>query len=110
MRPDRWRRFGGASFSLSLSEFHARLYLTAREYDALLKHQHGKCCVRGCRATEAGVIWAHPARCAGRALVASRPRHAGVKHRAQRGPSGVDPWHTKFTTGDLQSALAYATA
>jgi len=30
-----------------------RLYLTAREYDALLKRQRGTCCVRG----EAPPIW-----------------------------------------------------
>ncbi len=30
----------------------ARLYLTAREYDALLKRQCGTCCVRGCKTTE----------------------------------------------------------
>lgn len=36
----------------------ARLYLTAREYDALLKRQRGKCCVRGCTATE-GLIAEH---------------------------------------------------
>ena len=29
-----------------------RLYLTQREYDALLEAQGGKCCVRGCGATE----------------------------------------------------------
>ncbi|HYD83751.1 MAG TPA: hypothetical protein VEA63_06850 [Opitutus sp.] len=29
-----------------------RLYLTPREYNALLEAQGGKCCVRGCRATE----------------------------------------------------------
>ncbi|MBL8537530.1 MAG: hypothetical protein JNM59_09030 [Hyphomonadaceae bacterium] len=36
----------------------ARLYLTAREYDALLKRQRGKCCVRGCKATD-GLIAEH---------------------------------------------------
>ena len=36
----------------------ARLYLTAREYDALLKRQHGRCCARGCKATE-GLIAEH---------------------------------------------------
>ena len=35
-----------------------RLYLTAREYDALLKRQRGACCVRGCKATE-GLIAEH---------------------------------------------------
>lgn len=35
-----------------------RLYLTTREYDALLKRQRGKCCVRGCKATE-GLIAEH---------------------------------------------------
>jgi hypothetical protein len=35
-----------------------RLYLTAREYDALLKRQRGKCCVRGCKTTE-GLIAEH---------------------------------------------------
>lgn len=35
-----------------------RLYLTAREYDALLRRQRGKCCVRGCKATE-GLIAEH---------------------------------------------------
>lgn len=29
-----------------------RLYLTQREYDALLKHQHGMCCVPWCGNTE----------------------------------------------------------
>lgn len=29
-----------------------RLYLTQREYDTLLYAQGGKCCVKGCRATE----------------------------------------------------------
>ncbi len=29
-----------------------RLYLTQREYDALLAAQDGKCCVKGCGATE----------------------------------------------------------
>lgn len=58
MKPDRWRRFGGASFSFSWERIMARLYLTAREYDALLKRQHGRCCVRGCKATE-GLIAEH---------------------------------------------------
>jgi hypothetical protein len=35
-----------------------RLYLTARECDALLKRQRGKCCVRGCKTT-AGLIAEH---------------------------------------------------
>lgn len=35
-----------------------RGYLTAREYEALLKRQRGKCCVRGCDATE-GLIAEH---------------------------------------------------
>ena len=35
-----------------------RLYLTAREYDALLKRQHGTCCVRGCKVAE-GLIAEH---------------------------------------------------
>lgn len=36
----------------------ARLYLTAREYDALLERQHGRCCVLGCKASE-GLIAEH---------------------------------------------------
>jgi hypothetical protein len=35
-----------------------RLYLTQREYDALLEAQGGKCCVRGCKDTE-GLIAEH---------------------------------------------------
>lgn len=35
-----------------------RLYLTQREYEALLEAQGGKCCVRGCRAKE-GLIAEH---------------------------------------------------
>ena len=35
-----------------------RLYLTQREYDALLERQGGTCCVRGCRARE-GLIGEH---------------------------------------------------
>lgn len=35
-----------------------RLYLTQREYDALLQTQGGRCCVRGCGATE-GLIAEH---------------------------------------------------
>jgi hypothetical protein len=35
-----------------------RLYLTQREYDALLDAQGGKCCVRGCNETE-GLIGEH---------------------------------------------------
>lgn len=35
-----------------------RLCLSAREYDALLKRQDGKCCVRSCKATE-GLIAEH---------------------------------------------------
>lgn len=30
-----------------------RLYLTQREYDALLEAQGGKCCVKGCKAATA---------------------------------------------------------
>jgi len=30
----------------------SRLYLTAREYEALLKKQRGACCVEGCEATD----------------------------------------------------------
>ena len=33
MKPDRWRCFGGASFSFSWERIMARLYLTAREYE-----------------------------------------------------------------------------
>ncbi len=35
-----------------------RLYLTRREYDALLEAQAGKCCVSGCKATT-GLIAEH---------------------------------------------------
>lgn len=35
-----------------------RLYLTQREYDALLKKQNGTCCVQGCEARE-GLIGEH---------------------------------------------------
>ncbi len=35
-----------------------RLYLTKREYDALLEAQGGKCCVNGCKATT-GLIAEH---------------------------------------------------
>jgi hypothetical protein len=35
-----------------------RLYLTQREYDALLKKQNGACCVEGCEAT-VGLIGEH---------------------------------------------------
>jgi hypothetical protein len=35
-----------------------RLYLTQREYDALLESQGGKCCVRGCKRRE-GLIAEH---------------------------------------------------
>ncbi|MBL8550998.1 MAG: hypothetical protein JNJ73_13510 [Hyphomonadaceae bacterium] len=35
-----------------------RLYLTAREYEALLKKQNGACCVDDCEATE-GLIGEH---------------------------------------------------
>lgn len=36
----------------------SRLYLTAREYDALLKKQNGVCCVDACEETE-GLIGEH---------------------------------------------------
>src|SRR5689334_18911532 len=36
----------------------ARLYLTQREYDALLERQHFKCCVRSCEETE-GLVAEH---------------------------------------------------
>jgi len=35
-----------------------RLYLTQREYDALLEAQGGRCCVKGCSQTE-GLIAEH---------------------------------------------------
>ncbi|MFZ2031635.1 MAG: hypothetical protein WAU68_15085 [Vitreimonas sp.] len=35
-----------------------RLYLTQREYDALLERQGGRCCVRGCQVRE-GLIGEH---------------------------------------------------
>lgn len=37
----------------------SRLYLTAREYEALLKQQNGKCCVDDCDASDVSFIGEH---------------------------------------------------
>ncbi len=69
-----------------------RLYLTQREYDALLEAQNGKCCVRGCGVTE-GLIAEHSTP---NALKPGKPDQLIRQHVIDADsvyrPSGVGSW------------------